>query len=118
VPRSRIEPHDVPISPSYGALKAATINYMAQLAQRWDRRASAPTPCRPARSWSRDASGTVCASGGERYSSVIATRTRWSGWAPHRRSRTWWPFSPAPRRAGWMANTLSWRWLHQARRIL
>jgi len=35
VPRSRIEPHDVPISPSYGALKAATINYMAQLAQRW-----------------------------------------------------------------------------------
>jgi 3-oxoacyl-[acyl-carrier protein] reductase len=30
-----IEHHDVPISPSYGALKAATINYMAQLAQRW-----------------------------------------------------------------------------------
>lgn len=32
---SAIEHHDVPISPSYGALKAATINYMAQLAQRW-----------------------------------------------------------------------------------
>jgi 3-oxoacyl-[acyl-carrier protein] reductase len=30
-----VEHHDVPISPSYGALKAATINYMAQLAQRW-----------------------------------------------------------------------------------
>lgn len=30
-----IEHHDVPISASYGALKAATINYMAQLAQRW-----------------------------------------------------------------------------------
>lgn len=30
-----IEHHDVPINPSYGALKAATINYMAQLAQRW-----------------------------------------------------------------------------------
>ena len=30
-----IENHDVPINPSYGALKAATINYMAQLAQRW-----------------------------------------------------------------------------------
>lgn len=32
---SAIEHHDVPINPSYGALKAATINYMAQLAQRW-----------------------------------------------------------------------------------
>ena len=30
-----IEHHDVPINPSYGAMKAATINYMAQLAQRW-----------------------------------------------------------------------------------
>ena len=30
-----IEHHDVPISPSYGAMKSATINYMAQLAQRW-----------------------------------------------------------------------------------
>jgi 3-oxoacyl-[acyl-carrier protein] reductase len=30
-----IEHHDVPINPSYGALKAAMINYMAQLAQRW-----------------------------------------------------------------------------------
>jgi len=30
-----IEHHDVPINPSYGALKAATINYMAQQAQRW-----------------------------------------------------------------------------------
>lgn len=29
------EHHDVPVCPSYGALKAATINYMAQLAQRW-----------------------------------------------------------------------------------
>ncbi len=30
-----IEHHDVPISPSYGAGKAATINLIAQLAQRW-----------------------------------------------------------------------------------
>ena len=30
-----IEHHDVPINPSYGAMKAATINYIAQLAQRW-----------------------------------------------------------------------------------
>ena len=30
-----IEHHDVPISPSYGASKAATINMIAQLAQRW-----------------------------------------------------------------------------------
>jgi len=30
-----IEHHDVPISPSYGAVKAATINLIAQLAQRW-----------------------------------------------------------------------------------
>lgn len=30
-----IEHHDVPINPSYGALKAAAINYLAQLAQRW-----------------------------------------------------------------------------------
>lgn len=30
-----IEHHDVPISPSYGASKAATINLIAQLAQRW-----------------------------------------------------------------------------------
>ncbi len=30
-----IEHHDVPISPSYGACKAATINLIAQLAQRW-----------------------------------------------------------------------------------
>jgi len=30
-----IEHHDVPISPSYGASKAATINLVAQLAQRW-----------------------------------------------------------------------------------
>src|SRR4051794_4900171 len=30
-----VEHHDVPINPSYGAMKAATINYMAQLAQRW-----------------------------------------------------------------------------------
>jgi NAD(P)-dependent dehydrogenase (short-subunit alcohol dehydrogenase family) len=30
-----VEHHDVPINPSYGALKAAAINYMAQLAQRW-----------------------------------------------------------------------------------
>lgn len=29
------EYHDVPVCPSYGALKAATINYTAQLAQRW-----------------------------------------------------------------------------------
>ncbi len=30
-----IEHHDTPINPSYGAMKAAGINYMAQLAQRW-----------------------------------------------------------------------------------
>ncbi len=30
-----IEHHDMPISPSYGAMKAATINLNAQLAQRW-----------------------------------------------------------------------------------
>ncbi len=30
-----IEHHDVPINPSYGASKAATINLIAQLAQRW-----------------------------------------------------------------------------------
>ncbi len=30
-----IEHHDMPISPSYGAMKAATINMTAQLAQRW-----------------------------------------------------------------------------------
>lgn len=30
-----IEHHDVPINPSYGACKAATINLIAQLAQRW-----------------------------------------------------------------------------------
>ena len=30
-----IEHHDVPINPSYGATKAATINLVAQLAQRW-----------------------------------------------------------------------------------
>ena len=30
-----IEHHDVPISPSYGASKAATINMIAQIAQRW-----------------------------------------------------------------------------------
>jgi 3-oxoacyl-[acyl-carrier protein] reductase len=30
-----IEHHDVPINPSYGATKAATINLIAQLAQRW-----------------------------------------------------------------------------------
>lgn len=30
-----IEHHDVPINPSYGASKAATINLVAQLAQRW-----------------------------------------------------------------------------------
>lgn len=30
-----IEHHDVPISPSYGASKAAAINLIAQLAQRW-----------------------------------------------------------------------------------
>lgn len=29
------EHHDMPISPSYGAMKAATINLAAQLAQRW-----------------------------------------------------------------------------------
>lgn len=29
------EHHDVPVCPSYGALKAATINHAAQLAQRW-----------------------------------------------------------------------------------
>lgn len=29
------EHHDVPICPSYGALKAATVNHAAQLAQRW-----------------------------------------------------------------------------------
>ena len=30
-----IEHHDMPISPSYGAMKAAAINLTAQLAQRW-----------------------------------------------------------------------------------
>ena len=30
-----IEHHDVPINPSYGAVKAATINLIAQIAQRW-----------------------------------------------------------------------------------
>ena len=30
-----IEHHDVPINPSYRASKAATINLIAQLAQRW-----------------------------------------------------------------------------------
>ena len=30
-----IEHHDVPINPSYGASKAATINLVAQIAQRW-----------------------------------------------------------------------------------
>lgn len=30
-----LEHHDMPISPSYGAMKAATINMTAQLAQRW-----------------------------------------------------------------------------------
>ena len=30
-----IEHHDVPINPSYGASKAATINLIAQIAQRW-----------------------------------------------------------------------------------
>ena len=30
-----IEHHDVPISPSYGAMKAASIRHMAQLAQTW-----------------------------------------------------------------------------------
>lgn len=30
-----IEHHDMPISPSYGAMKAAAINMTAQLAQRW-----------------------------------------------------------------------------------
>jgi len=30
-----IEHHDMPISPSYGAMKAATINLAAQMAQRW-----------------------------------------------------------------------------------
>lgn len=30
-----IEHHDMPISPSYGAMKAAAINVTAQLAQRW-----------------------------------------------------------------------------------
>ena len=30
-----IEHHDVPISPSYGAIKAASIRHMAQLAQQW-----------------------------------------------------------------------------------
>jgi 3-oxoacyl-[acyl-carrier protein] reductase len=30
-----IEHHDVPISPSYGAMKAASIRHMAQLAQQW-----------------------------------------------------------------------------------
>jgi 3-oxoacyl-[acyl-carrier protein] reductase len=42
-----IEHHDVPICPSYGAMKAATINLTAQLAQRWgDRgiRANAVSP--------------------------------------------------------------------------
>lgn len=29
------EHHDVPVCPSYGALKAATVNHTAQLAQRW-----------------------------------------------------------------------------------
>lgn len=29
------EHHDMPVCPSYGAIKAATINHMAQLAQRW-----------------------------------------------------------------------------------
>ncbi len=30
-----IEHHDVPISPSYGAMKAASIRHMAQIAQQW-----------------------------------------------------------------------------------
>ena len=30
-----VEHHDMPVSPSYGAMKAATINLNAQLAQRW-----------------------------------------------------------------------------------
>jgi 3-oxoacyl-[acyl-carrier protein] reductase len=30
-----IEHHDVPITPSYGAMKAASIRHMAQLAQQW-----------------------------------------------------------------------------------
>lgn len=30
-----VEHHDVPISPSYGAMKAASIRHMAQLAQQW-----------------------------------------------------------------------------------
>jgi 3-oxoacyl-[acyl-carrier protein] reductase len=30
-----VEHHDVPISPSYGAMKAASIRHMAQLAQTW-----------------------------------------------------------------------------------
>ena len=30
-----IEHHDMPISPSYGAMKAASIRHMAQLAQQW-----------------------------------------------------------------------------------
>ncbi len=30
-----IEHHDVPISPSYGSIKAASIRHMAQLAQQW-----------------------------------------------------------------------------------
>ena len=30
-----IEHHDVPISPSYGAMKAASIRHMSQLAQQW-----------------------------------------------------------------------------------
>ncbi len=29
------EHHDVPVCPSYGAMKAATINHAAQLAQKW-----------------------------------------------------------------------------------
>jgi len=42
-----IEHHDVPINPSYGASKAATINLIAQLAQRWgvdDIRANTVSP--------------------------------------------------------------------------
>ena len=63
----------MPINPSYGAMKAALINYIAQLAQRWGPLGIRANTVSPGPILSRAASGTACASAARRSTSATAT---------------------------------------------